>query len=498
MAEETQDPQAKTDVEPGDEAKPETNLPENKIDVEDAGTLRKKLTLTIPRERIDSKLDEMFGELSRTAQVPGFRIGRAPRRLVEKRFGKEVGQDVRNALVGESIGGAIEKSELKTIGEPDIDLEKIELPETGEMTFSFEVEVAPEFDLPSLDGVKVEKPVIDIDDRRIDEELDRWRQSRAGHEATDAPAAEGDVVTADVKISGEGIDEFRQGEQTLRVAPGQIEGLPLVDLGKQLAGKKAGEKAELKIDVPQAHPNEAWRGKELSVEISIGQVRRRVLPEIDEQFAASAGFESLDQLRQQIGQALKGRAAGEVQRAMRQQVGRYLLDNTEFDVPEGVAERHASQVLSRRYVELLSRGVPREQIDENLTELQAAASEQAKSDLKLSFILAKVAETEKIEVTEDEVNARVAEMARMYERRPERLRRELAGDGRLAEVEVSVREGKTMDAILAKAKVSEVAPEEQAEKAKATKKAAKKTAKKKTAKKKTTAGKGKSKNSGSK
>ena len=115
------------------------DLPKCGVAVEDAGTLKKKVTVTVPRERIDAKFDELYGELGHSAQIPGFRIGHAPRRLVEKRFGREVGKDVRNGIIGESIGQALEQAELSTLGEPDLDLEAIELPDDGDLAYSFEV-----------------------------------------------------------------------------------------------------------------------------------------------------------------------------------------------------------------------------------------------------------------------------------------------------------------------------------------------------------------------
>jgi len=440
--------------------------PPNKVEVEDAGTLKKKITVTVPREKIDGKFDEMFGELANTAQVPGFRIGHAPRRLIEKRFGKEVSEDVRNALVGESLGEAIEKSELKTLGQPEIDLDKIELPASGEMSFSFEVEVMPDFKLPELKGIEVKKQAVEITDERVDEYLDQLRLSRARYEDTAGAAAEGDAVLAGAKVTGDGIEPFERHGLTLRVAPGQIEGLPLVDLGKAIAGKKAGGTASLKTTVPAAHPNENWRGKEVTVEITLSQVRRRVLPKLDDEFAAGAGFESLKELREYVSSQLKSRLAAETQRNMRQQICQHLLDNADFDLPEGVIARHTARVLQRRYVDLLYQGVPREQIDERITELQAAAAEQAKRDLKLSFILDRIAEDEKIEVADDEVNSRIAQMAASQNRRPERLRQELAQNDSLEQVTIAIREEKVLDKLLAEAKITEMAEKPAKEEAK--------------------------------
>ncbi len=451
MAEETQDPKTAEEA----EAQETPALPENTIDVEDAGTLKKKLTVTISRQRIDAKLEEMFGELRGTAQIPGFRIGHAPRRLIEKRFGKDVSNDVRNALVGESIGEAIESTELKTLGQPDIDLEAITLPESGDMSFSFEVEVSPEFDLPSLEDIKVEKRAAEMTDELIDEYVDQLRQGRASYEATEEPAQEGDLVTAAARITGEDIDPVDRPGLQLRVAPGQIEGLPLVDLPKALTGKKGGETAELSIEAPEAHPTEGWRGKTLNIALSISQVRRRILPELDDEFVESMGFGSLDELREFVSTRLQQRLIAETRRSMREQVQEYLLNNTQFDLPEGVATRQTARVLQRRYVNLLQQGVPREKIDENLTELQAAARDQAQREIKLQFMLSKIAEERDIQVEEAEINARIAGMASQYGRRPERIRQELAQGGSMEALHEAIRDEKVLDQLLSKAKVEE-------------------------------------------
>jgi len=444
---------------PDEQQDDKPQAPEVQISVEETGTLKKKITVTVPAERIGAKQNEMYGELERTAQIPGFRIGRAPRRLVEKRFGKEIAEDVRNAVVGESMGEAIEKSELDTLGQPEIDLEKIDLPEKGELTYDFEVEVKPEFDLPPLEGIEVEKSQIEIDRQRVDQTLEQWRQAHVRYEPTDTPAEQGDLVIAGATISAEGLEPVTKPGLQLRVAPGQIEGLPLVDLADALAGKKAADSVTVEVTAPQAHPDPNWQGKDLTVRIDVSEVRRRVLPELDDAFAAQYGFDSLQQLREQVQRSLESRVHLETQRAMREQICQYLVDQTEFDLPEGLIARHTRDVLKRRYIELLQRGVPREQIDENLTELQTAASEEARRGLKLSFILSKIADERQIQVTPEEINSRVAGIARQYNRRPERLRQELAQDGSLEQVGSTIREEKALDQLLEKAKVTEVSQE---------------------------------------
>lgn len=465
---------------PAEETTPATdepvdNLPENQIDVEETGTLKKKVTVTISRERIDAKRNEMFGELSESAQVPGFRIGHAPRRLIEKRFGKEIASDVRNALVGQALGQAVEKTALKTIGEPQIDLEAITLPETGEMKFSFEVELVPEFTLPELMGIPVKKPALTIGDTQIDEAVDQMRQGMVRYEPAEGKAADGDMVMAGATIVVEGSEPVAQHGLSLRVAPGQIAGLPLVDLGKALVGAKAGDEVSLTVDeVPAAHPTESWHGKKACITIQVSEVRQRVLPEIDEEYVKLRGYDSLAGFRQQIALYLQTRLEIDVKIAMRQQVREHLLGAVEFSLPEGVAKRHALQALQRRYVDLMQRGVPRETIEELLPQYQANIEEESANDLKLSFILSRIAEERKIEVTDGEINARVASMAQQHNRRPERLRQELEADGSLGSLQMQLVEEKAIDLLLEDAQITEVSPEDLKEEAQH-RKAAKKT-----------------------
>jgi trigger factor len=493
MADQTQDPKdqdqtADTQPAPEPQAAEETQAedqgPEYGVEVADAGTLRKKVTVTVPAEKIAAKREELFGELSTSAQVPGFRIGHAPRRLLEKRFGKEVKQDVRNAVLGDSLGQAMEKSGLKTLGEPEFDLEKIELPESGDLVYSFETEVAPEIALPELAGIPVNKPAMEVTDARVDEAIERIRLSNARYEDTDGAAAEHDVVVVAARITGEGIEETST-TATLRVAPGQIEGLPMLDLGEKLAGKKAGDLAELSVKVPDVHPNESWQGKQAKIELTVNQVRKRVLPEINDEYAKAMGYESLADLREMMKTRMSIQVQAEIRRAMRQQVDEYLLAHTEFELPEGAAKRHAARLLQRRYVELLQMGLPREQVEERMTEIQASVAEQARRDMKLYFILDKIAEDNGIDVTEEEINSQVAYMAQQYGQRPEKMRHQLEADGTLQQVAESIRDSKVLEKLLAGAAVTEAAPEPaeesgeaKAKKAKKAKKTAKKAAKK--------------------
>lgn len=471
----SQDPaQSQTQEQP--EAPPaESKVPDPQVAVEDSGTLKKKVTVTVARERINAKFNEMFGELTQTAQVPGFRIGHAPRRLIEKRFGREIAEDVRNALVGESLGRAMEIAELKVLGEPELKLEEIKLPDDGDLNYSFEVEVAPAFDLPEYRGIEITRPIVEVNDQRVREALNAFSRRYGVMKPTDTAIQPNDELTADVKIAGEGV-AYHHANVELRAAPAQVEGVILEELARSLAKHKVGEKVTLTAKVPAAHPNADWQNKDVTVALEIKEVKRLDVPPVDDNLARQGGYESLEALREMVRSNLQRRVASEQQIAMRDQVGQYLLEHATFDLPAGLAERHTDRILSRRYVDLMYRGVPREEIEQNLEPMRLSAAEQAVGELKLAFMLGKIADQEKVEVDEGEVNTRIAEMARQYNRRPERLRQEMDHEGRLDDLKAHLREEKAVDKILESAKVVDATPEAIAEKA------AEKAAKKKPAK----------------
>jgi len=438
------------------------DLPPFQFQAEDSDTLKKTVSVTVPEERIDAKRNELYGELGTTAQVPGFRIGRAPRRLIEKRFGKEVDQDVRNGLIGEALGYISDKADFRTIGEPDLELDDIEVPDTGDMEFSFTIEVAPDFDVPELKGIPVERVDLEITDERVDEYVDQMRQQQPKfEESSEGAADERDIVIADTKVTVEGIETPVESTDTpIRVAVGQVEGLPLLELGNELTGKTVGDTVSLIVDVPEAHPNEEWRGKKATVEITVTRLRRRIVPEIDDEYAASMGFDSMTELRQYVREQMKTQVVSETQQAMRDQIGQYLIDNTDFELPPTMAARHSAQTLQRRYVDLMYQGIPRERIEEHMAELQAAAETESARTLKLQFIVGKIAQGDEITADEGEINARIAQIAARNNRRPERVRQELEQDGSLDQIEGQIVEEKVFDKLLETATVTEISREE--------------------------------------
>lgn len=465
------------------------------VKIEDAGPARKKITIEVPVERISDKISSNFDDLRADAVLPGFRRGRAPQRLIEKRFGKDVRKDVKTQLMAESYQQVVDDEDLRVIGEPDVgEIDEIELPDDGPFTFSFEVEIVPDFELPELTGIEVNKQKVEITDDQVDAELDRYCQMQGRMTAVDGAIQSEDYVAADVTIAAAdaGADDEpldKKEGQNIYVPPaergkGHVGGIIIDDLADQLTGKKAGDSVTLTARGPAQHENEDLREKELSITIDVTRVERLAKAKVEDMLPM-LGFESEDELREQVKSSLSARAEAEQQADLHKQVTDKLVESVDFDLPQGLTGKQTERILQRRQLDLMYRGASPQDVEEQLAELRTASQAEAQHELKAFFILDKVAEKLGVEVDEAEVNGRIAQMAVQQNARPEKVRQEMARSGRLEQLFIQLREQKTLDRVLQDAKVNEVEAEkpEPKDEAKTTKK---KTTRKKSTKKKTT------------
>jgi len=425
------------------------------VTIDDNGPWKKKVSVLIPRQEIDKELDKQYGDLQHTADIPGFRKGRAPRRLIEKRYGDDVSDRTKLGLLAQALEQIEGEQDFEVLGEPDFDPTKIELPQTGDLKFEYDVEVKPKFELPNLEGVRVEKPILEINEERINEALEQLRQ-RYGRleDITDETAKENDFIKADIIMKLADVEEpEKMDDFLLSVGSEEISGIPIDGLAKLLMGVKISEVKTCTAKVPEEHPKKDYRGKEAEFSIKVKTIRRFHPAELNEEFFTALGVADEADLKKRIAENLENQADREIHKLMTNQVYGYLDKNVAFELPTGVASRHADGLLTRRYYELLRDGVPEEKISENIEQLKASTSKQAAGQLKMSFIMEKVAEKLNLEVTEEEINGAIAQFAAMHQRRPERVREEMQREGRLDELKNMIRDEKAVDRILEMAEV---------------------------------------------
>lgn len=493
MAEEKQQTSS-SEQEEGTQESEQPRTAKNTVVVEDAGPCKKKVTIEVPEETIKDMADEQYRELRREAVLPGFRKGRAPRRLLEKRFGKETSESVKLKLLAEASEAAIKDKELNVLTDPDLDYEHIDLPETGPMKFDFEVEVRPEFELPALEGIAVARPKLEVTDEQIDreiEQLQRWSGTWTPKEQS--MIEQDDQIIADVRLEvelteeektrqaavAEGKAEEEAGQTKIPEAETKLDNIevyvrpngfvgpiPVEKLDELLVGAKAGEKKTTTAEVPQTYFREEFQGRKVGVEIDIKDVKRLKPAELDAHFLQRYSVESVDELRDRIRDNLQARIETQVRSDMSDQVYQHLLDNTDFELPMDIVARQAGNVLQRQYMSLLSRGLSRQQIEEQMEQLQAGSEEEAKQQLKTFFIMDKVADKLEIDVSEEEINGHIAQVAMQRGQRPEKLKEQMERDGSLSQFRLDVRQSKCINKLLESANITEQEAEEKPAKSK--------------------------------
>jgi trigger factor len=449
---------------PASETKP------NAVTIADAGPCLKKISIEIPAETVDQKLRDSLDTLAVEAVLPGFRKGKAPRSLIEKRFGSGVRGETKNQLVTAAFSEAVEQHKLRVIGDPTSkDLGKLELIAGKPFAFEMEVEVAPEFSLPGLDGIDIKKPIVSISDADVDGEFEKIRINEGSLESRET-AEPGDYLTGHGIMKGNDKDgkevtfyDLKGCVVQLPAADkngkGMILGVLVDDFSKQFGSPKAGQTATIKTRGPENHEVEGIRGTDLVITFTVDRIDR-IIGASAEQIVQASGMESVEAFKGFIRSRLEQRINVQQAVVLRQQVANHLLKNTTMTLPQRLTSFQAARTLESRRMELMYRGVDPAKIEEHMAELRAASGNVAVRDLKLFFILAKASEDLNIRVDEAEINNRIAMMAFERNIRPEKLRQEIIQRNQVGAIYQQIRDHKTLDAIAAKAKVTEMSAEE--------------------------------------
>jgi trigger factor len=449
-------------------------------DVKDIGVLRKEMRVTVPAKVIADHMEHNYAELMHDAFVPGFRKGHAPRRLIEKRFGADVRESLTTAIVGQSFYAAAENHKLEVLGDPLFRMDsdggvklvdfgevsaQLKLPEQGDFTYTCELELKPTFELPELKGIEIKAPKIEVTEAMVDEQILRKRKLRGHFEPISAAAEKDDQVIADVVLTVDGAEVKREENITLGVRPTRLDGVTLMTLDQVLAGAKSGETRQTDAEIPEDYERADLRGKKGQFTFKIHEIKRLV-PEPVAEFMKAWGFETEKELRDDFRAQIESERDQLMERARKAQMEDYLLQSVAIDLPQDFSTRQTDRAVVRRVIELQRRGVPMSDIEARIDELRTSATQQVANELKLGFILEKVAEKLEVSVTDEEVNTEIARMAQLYNRRFDRVRDDLQNRGLLEHLVEQIRQNKTIDLLLADAKTVDAPAEKASGKAK--------------------------------
>ncbi len=437
------------------DAKPE-RLEQNVL-INDVGPCRKHIRVIIDRGGIDKRLNDKFKEIAPQAQVPGYRPGKVPRKLLQKHFFKEVSEQIKAELILQSLEQLAEDHKITPIAQPNIDPFRIELPDVGNLTYEFEVEVAPEFDLPQYKSLTLKRPVKEISAADVEDAYKKFLRRMGKLIEKSGPVALEDYIDCDVTIvnGDQTINEFK--DLTLRVDPQLAfkDGMAK-DFGEKLKGAKAGDTRELNVQLSPALVDEQLRGKVVKGEFHIKQVKQVQLPELNEEFFAMAGVDNEEELRDRVKDALAQQLEYEQRRSAREQVLEHIAAAATWELPHDLLHRQARRTLQRRLLELRNAGFSEDEIRSRITLLQQDTLASTEKALKEHFVLQKIAEVENIDVSDDDINEEIDSIAERSEESPRKVRARLEREDMMESLVMEILERKALDLVLQSATYEDV------------------------------------------
>lgn len=439
-----------------DEAK-ETQPIQLEVQVESPQPCVREVVVTIPKAEVDRYLKDAYDEILPEAQVPGFRAGRAPRRLVEKQFKDQVIDRVKGSLLMDSLAQITESEDFSAISEPDFDYNSIDLPEDGDFKFQFSVEVRPEFDTPDWKGLKFSKPVEEIGEEEVTESLDKVLSRYATLEATDEPAEMGDrlLITATFSDGDKTLSTMDEERVTLEKSL-SFSDARCDDFGKLMKGVTEAETREGKVKVSDSASDESLTGKEISAAFTVVEVYKHENPELTPEFLEELGdFESEQELQNFIRDSLQRQADYREQQLVREKVVELLAGSADFQLPTDLVRRQTNRELERKVLELRRNGFDEDSIRGFVNTARQNAQSSTEAALREHFILEQIAEELKIDATPEDYDAETALIAQQSDMPERRVRARLEKQGQMDALRNQIVERKVIEAIIAEAKITE-------------------------------------------
>lgn len=407
--------------------------------IEDITSTKKRLSIEIPADAIEQEISKSLAYIRKNASFSGFRKGKAPLQLVEKRYGKDAESEAIEKIIPKYYSEALKESDLKPIGQPTLE-GSLDFKRNTDLGLVLTVEVHPEIKDLKYDSLKVTEVSVEVGEEAVGEMLERLRQDKASYEPTDEPAGDGDVVIMDYHIKED--DKSFEGE----VYKLGTELMP-VEFTKKLSGKKKGEKAEFEAEFPEEYYSKDLAGQKRTFSVELKEVKKMSLPGLDDDLAKDLGFDDLASLTERVKERLEESQKSTMVKMQKAEILQKLVEAHEFDAPESLVEGEVENMLSQVRGRAQASG---ETVDEE--KLREEYASNAERNVKASIIIQSIGEKEGIEVGEQEMNEKVMDLAASVNMSPENIvKYYVSKDGSLEGLRQSVFEDKALEMLIEKA-----------------------------------------------
>ena len=378
--------------------------------IEEVSPTQKRLRIEISAQAIEAEISASLEKVRQRARIAGFRPGKAPMSLVEKKFGKEVESDVMQKLIPKAYSETVREADLKPVDGPVFE-EMGDFKRREPFNMTVLVEVMPRIKELNYEGIKVREIDSAVADKDVDDILEGLREERAVYEPAEGPLAEGDIAIMDYKFLIEGAGEGAEEEKTSQVFKLGSRTMP-PDFSRALTGKKKGESLDIPVDFPEDFPAKEMAGRHTVFHVAINDAKKAKIPALDDELAKDIGYENLETLKAHVREHTAESKKRAVRKMQKAQIIEKLLQTHEFEAPPGLVVKELK--------DLVEEAAAREK-NPDIEALRKTFEAAATRNVKASLLLELIGEREKVEVSEEDVKVKVADLAKRLSVSPENV-----------------------------------------------------------------------------
>lgn len=422
-----------------------------KTEFTDVSDTRKTLAIEIPTDVVDAEIDRVARDYTKRARLPGFRPGKVPQSVVRQRFRDEILHDVMHGLIPRAVDEALQERGIEPVDTPNI--KDVELAEGHPLKFTAAFDTVPPFDPGDLTSIALRQPSTAVAETAVDEALERLRERAAKYETVEGrPIAADDTVAVQLDRTGPDGRIDHHDEVTIRLgAPGNPPGFDT-----HLVGLGAGDARTFTIHFPDDYPVSELAGTDQTYAVTIRSIRRRVLPDPDDEFAKDVGeFESLAALRERIRADLEEEARDNARRQVRADLFRQLAARVRFEPPGSLVEREMDRRVEEFARQLVAQNVDPRQAGIDWAQFREAQREPARGAVAGALVLDEIARREQLTVGREDVDKEIEHFAARAGRTPAAIRAQLEKDGGISRLYAGLRREKAVDLALSRAKMTD-------------------------------------------
>jgi trigger factor len=426
-----------------------------KANVEEISSIKKKVSIEIPEDQVTQEVESFYKDVGKKAKIKGFRPGKVPRNILERYFKDYVKAEVIQKLIEETYPKALSEADLHPVSPPVIDPGEFEVGKPFQ--YSAVLEVKPEVKLEGYTGLKIEGKKEEVKDEEVEGRLKALQNLHANLKTISEarPIQAGDYVIVDYEASmgGKPLEGGKAIDFTVEVGSGQF--IPAFE--EKLIGLKPEEEKEIEVSFPEDYGYQKWAGKTISFHVKIKEIKEKILPPLDDEFAKDLGdYSSFEELKAKLkGEIEKEKELG-LERQLKDQVMDQLLEANPFEVPESLVEEQTKTLVSDTKLRLAAQGVDLKNLGLSEEKFQEDYKAMAQKQVKTFLILEKIADQEGIAVTDEEADDRLREMSERMHQKFDVVKRYYEKNGLLPEVKAGIIRDKTLNFLLEKASINYV------------------------------------------